>query len=299
MGMGASLDWSLAQAFLAVAEHGSLSAAARELGVTQPTIGRKVKAMEQQLGAELFRRHDKGLALTEAGAALLRPARLMREAVHEMELGAAGSHEQLDGTVRITASVAVATHHLPPIIVTLRRRYPTLAIELDPSDESSNLHFRQADIAVRMYRPQQLGLITQHLGDLELGAFAARSYVEARGLPRRPADLQDHDVVGLDRGKAIAEGFARLGFARPHEWFKVRCDNEAAYWALVRAGAGIGFGQRIVGQADPELVELQLELALPKLPVWLTAHEAIRQTPRVACVWAQLARGLRALCASH
>jgi len=293
-----SLDWSLVQAFLAVAEHGSLSAAARVLGSSQPTVGRQIHAMEEQLGAELFQRHEKGLTLTETGEAMLPPARAMRQAIHEIELRAAGTAAALEGAVRITSSVVVGTEHLPPIIARIRREEPRIELELHVSDETSNLHFREADIAVRLYRPTQLDFVTQHLGDLRFAAFAAKSYVERRGLPRRPEDLLAHDVVGMDRETAILEGFRQAGFPVEREWFKVRADNPTAYWQLVRAGSGIGFGQVLVGARDPELVEIPLGLDLPKLPVWLTAHEAVRHAPRVARVWELLAEELREVLAS-
>ncbi|HWP06184.1 MAG TPA: LysR family transcriptional regulator [Polyangiaceae bacterium] len=294
MAGGTSLDWSLVQAFLAVSEVGSLSAAARVLGSSQPTVGRQIHAMEEQLGAELFQRHDKGLTLTETGEAMLPPARAMRQAIHEIELRAAGKAETLEGAVRITSSVVVGTEHLPRIVARIRREEPRIEIELHVSDETSNLHFREADIAVRLYRPTQLDLVTQHLGDLRFAAFAAKSYVERRGLPRRPEDLLAHDVVGMDRETAILEGFRQAGFPVEREWFKVRADNPIAYWQLVRAGAGIGFGQVLVGARDPELVEIPLGLDLPTYPVWLTAHEAVRHAPRVARVWELLAEELRA-----
>lgn len=293
MAGGSSLDWSLVQAFLAVSEVGSLSAAARVLGSSQPTVGRQIHAMEEQLGAELFQRHDKGLTLTETGEAMLPAARAMRQAIHEIELRAAGKAATLEGAVRITSSVVVGTEHLPPILARIRREEPRIELELHVSDETSNLYFREADIAVRMYRPTQLDLVTQHLGELRFAAFAAKSYVERRGLPRRPEELLAHDVIGMDRETAILEGFRQAGFPVEREWFKVRADNPIAYWQLVRAGAGIGFGQVLVGERDPELVEIPLGLELPKYPVWLTAHEAIRHAPRVARVWELLARDLR------
>jgi DNA-binding transcriptional LysR family regulator len=296
MGQG-SLDWSLVQAFLAVAEHGSLSAAARALGASQPTLGRQIRAIEEQLGVELFQRTDRGFTLTETGDALLPSARAMRRAVHDIELGAAGKGAGIEGTVRITASIVMATYHLPEIVAALRLDEPLIALELVPSDESSNLHFREADIAVRMYRPTQLDLVTQHLGELRLGIFASKSYAARRGLPKRPPELLEHDVVGFDRDAAILEGFRAAGFPVERGFFKLRTDDQVAYWQLVRAGAGIGFGQRVVGLRDPELVELPLELGLPRLPLWLTAHEAVRHAPRVARVWERLAQGLRELVA--
>lgn len=295
MAAASALDWSLVQAFLTVAEQGSLSAAARSLGASQPTVGRQIRSMEEQLGAELFRRHGQGLALTDTGTSLLGAARAMRQAVHEIELSAAGKGKTLEGTVRVTASVAVAVHHLPPLIAALRVAEPSIAIELVPDDETSNLHYREADIAVRMYRPSQLDLVTLHLGDLVLSAFAARSYVERRGVPRTHQQLLEHDFVGMDRHSQIIDGFKQAGFVVDREWFKVRTDDYATYWALVRAGCGIGFAQAVIGRDDPELVELPMELGLPTLPIWLTTHETIRHARRIARVWDAIADGLRAV----
>jgi DNA-binding transcriptional LysR family regulator len=292
-----SLDWSLVRTFLAVAEHGSLSAAARVLGTSQPTAGRQIRALEAELGVELFRRRDRGLSLTETAETLLPSARAMQRALRDLELAATGKVESLEGTVRVTSSVVVSTYHLPPIIARLRRAEPLIGIELDPSDDSSNLHFREADIAVRMYRPKQLDLVTKYLGELGLGVFAAKSYVKRRGLPKTPEELLAHDVVGMDRGPALLEGFRRAGFPVDREWFKVRCDAPATQWELVRAGTGLGFAQLSVGRNDPVLVEVPLPLALPTLPVYLAAHEAVRRKPRVDKVWAHLERGLGALIA--
>lgn len=290
-----SLDWSLVQAFLAVAETGSLSAAARRLGTSQPTLGRQVRQIEQQLGAELFHRQPRGLALTDIGAALVPPATAMRDAVQRITLTAAGRQASLAGTVRITASVSTSALHLPPIIARIRALEPQIAIELVPSDDSRNLLYREADIAVRMYRPTQLDLITQHIGDMALGVFAAKTYLAARGIPRTTADLMQHDFVGYDASPAIIDGFRDAGIDVGRDFFKVRCDDNIAYWELVRAGCGIGFAQVSIGLADPLVAPLDLGLPLPVLPIWLTAHEAMRQTPRIRRVWDLLVEGLRPL----
>ena len=290
-----TLDWSLAAAFLAVAETGSLSAAARKLGTTQPTIGRQIKALEQQLGADLFHRAPRGLILTETGAQLVEPASAMRDAANQMTLRAAGQSASLKGTVRITASVATSTYHLPPIIADIRAAEPEIEIELVPSDESRNLLFREADIAVRMYRPTQEDLIAQHIGDLPLGVFAAKSYLERKGGLSDPRQIQNHDIVGYDADTSIIDGMREAGFAVDRHFFKVRCDNNIAYWNLVRAGCGIGFAQKGLGYDDPEMVEIDLGFPLPALPIWLTAHEAMRHTPRIRRVWDMLAKGLAPL----
>jgi DNA-binding transcriptional LysR family regulator len=298
MADASSLDWSLVRAFLSVAEHGSLSAAARALGSSQPTLGRQVRAMQDVLGVELFHRRDRGLSLTDAGEGLLPAARAMRQAAHDIELVAAGRGEALEGTVRVTSSVVVATHHLPAIVARLRREEPLIAVEVFASDESSNLHFREADIAVRMYRPTQLDLVTLYLGELRLGLFAAKSYLERRGLPRKPADLLEHDVIGFDSNNALIEGFKAAGYSVTRDFFKVRCDAQGAYWQLVVAGAGIGFTQRSIAQAEPAVVEVPLAIDLPTLPVYLSAHESVRHGPRVRKVWDQLAAGMREVIAS-
>lgn len=291
--LAGTLDWSLVQAFLAVAEHGSLSAAARALRASQPTLGRQIRSIEEQLGVELFQRTEKGFALTALGETLLPSAREMRRAVHAIELGAAGKAASGEGPVRVSASVVLATYHLPFIVAELRQAAPLIAIELVPSDDTTNLHFREADIAIRMYRPTQLDLVTQYLGELRLGAFASKSYAQRRGLPATPEALFEHDVIGFDRETAIVDGFRAAGFPVERSFFKIRCDDQVAYWEMVRAGCGIGFGQRSVATRHSELVELPLDLGLPRLPLWLTAHEAVRHAPRVRIVWDKLAEGLR------
>ncbi|WP_424985141.1 LysR family transcriptional regulator [Microbulbifer sp. S227A] len=288
-------DWSLVQSFLAVADTGSLSAAARVLGCSQPTLGRQVQALENALGVELFTRHARGLALSDAGAGLIPMARQMQEAMQALALTAAGQSTRLEGTVRITASVFASHHLLPPILAGIREAEPAIQLELLPSDTSENLLFREADIALRMYRPTQLDLVARHITDLELGVFAARRYLDRRGRPATPEDLLAHDLIGYDRNDLILRTMATMGWSVRREDFVMRCDNQATYWELLRAGCGIGFSQLGVARADPEVEQLDLGVPMPVLPVWLTAHQAMRQTPRLRRVWDLLAEGLSRL----
>ena len=178
------IDWSLVRAFLAVAETGSLSGAARALSQSQPTMGRQIKQLEIQLGLRLFERQPRGLTLTPTGESLLDPAKAMHAAFHQLSLRAAGQDSHMHGTVRITASEVMARHVLPEIIVDIRESEPDIQIELVPSDASENLLFREADIAVRMYRSTQLDVITKHIGTAHMGIYAALSYLENM-VPRR------------------------------------------------------------------------------------------------------------------
>ncbi|MDU8929574.1 LysR family transcriptional regulator [Alisedimentitalea sp. MJ-SS2] len=286
------LDWSLVQAYLAVAETGSLSAAARQIGSSQPTLGRQIKAIEERLGFALFRRHPRGFELTEAGEALLTPARAMREAMREIAMFAAGQEGDLQGTVRITASEMVCHHVLPPVIARMRIELPEVAVELVPTDVTENLLYREADIAVRMYRPEQLEVVARYLGEIKLGLFASKAYADHRGLPDGTGDLAGHDIVGYDRSELIVRGMRQAGVDVSREDFPVRCDDQTVYWELVRAGCGIGFGQSMVARADPEMLEIDLGFPIPSLPVWLAAHEGLRHTPRVRKVWDMLAEAL-------
>ncbi|QBY01685.1 LysR family transcriptional regulator [Rhodophyticola sp. CCM32] len=287
-----SLDWSLIRAFLSVADTGSLSAAARQLGLSQPTLGRQIRALDQALGSAVFERHPKGLHLTAFGQALRPAARAMAEAAGQIGLIAAGHDSQLAGSVRITASTFVSCFLLPPILADLRQRHPEIDIDLTASDQTENLLFHEADIALRMYRPEQLDMITRHLGDLPLGLYAHRRYFAKRPMPERIEDLFDHDVLGYDRDDRILRGFRDAGLDIDRSFFALRCDDQITNWALLRAGLGIGLGQAAVAATDPDLVQVLPDTPVPTLPVWLTCHESLRHTPRVAAAWDALAHGL-------
>jgi DNA-binding transcriptional LysR family regulator len=290
------LDWSLMQAFVAVAETGSLSAAARLLRSSQPTLGRQIKALEQQLDAELFKRQSRGFDLTQTGSELVEPAKAMRSAMQDIALKAAGQRESLKGTVRITASDMLSTNQIPQIIRNIRIAEPDIQIELVPSDESRNLLYREADIAIRMYKPTQLDLVTRHVGGISIGVYAAKDYIARHGKPTFET-FSKHDVVGYDTNPAILEGFKAVGIDAKREDFVVRCDDQNAYWELVRAGCGVGFSQTNIGDLDPVVERVDLGFEIPPLPMWLTAHEAIRQTPRIRRVWDLLLEGLKPLVA--
>lgn len=287
-------DWTLIQSFLAVAETGSLTGAAARLGRSQPTLGRHIQALEEGLGSGLFTRHPRGLSLSESGARLLPMAQEMQAQMNALTLTAAGESQELAGTVRITASVFASQYYLPPVLARIRAEEPLIEIELVASDSSENLLFRAADIAVRMYRPTQLDIIARHLTDLQIGAFAAKSYLERRGRPQSAEDLWQHDLVGYDANDLIIRTMRDMGWPAERRRFATRCDNQSTYWQLIRAGCGIGFAVTVAGRADPLAEELDLGLGgeLPVLPVWLAAHPAMRQTPRIARVWEILAEEL-------
>ncbi|SLN36387.1 HTH-type transcriptional activator CmpR [Pseudoruegeria aquimaris] len=285
-------DWALWQSFLAVAETGSLSAGARVLGLSQPTLGRHIRQLEGTLGLTLFARNARGLATTEAAEALLEPARAMAQAAARLSLAASGQSVTPRGTVRITASVMMAQHALPPILRDIRHAAPEIELELVASDASENLLFHEADIAVRMYRPTQLDIATRHIGDMALGLFAAESYVARRGLPRTIEEAMAHEWVGYDKSDLILRGMRGFGLEVERSFFQTRCDHHPAYWELVRAGLGIGAGQHFAARRCPDVRAILPEVEIPPLPVWLSVPQSLRRSPRVRRVYDLLSEGL-------
>lgn len=288
------LDWSLIRSFLAVAEHGSLSAAAKQLGISQPTLGRHIQNAEATLQTSLFTRQPRGLALTATGEALLPAAQEMRAAANRLSLTAAAKSDRIAGTVRITASRIVSHHILPPILAQLRHEEPLIQIDLVPSDTTENLLFREADIALRMYRPTQLDVIARHVIDLPMTLYAATNYLNRRGRPTSRDTLLHHDFVGMDRSDLIIRMMASLDVPVTRDFFPTRCDDQLVYWNLVRAGCGIGGMQRLIGDADPLIEPLDI-VQLPGLPLWLAAAPALRHAPRQRRVWDFLATALESL----
>lgn len=252
-----------------------------------------MQLLERQTRLQLFQRHPKGLRLTPAGQRLLGHVRAMADEAGRIGLLSAGEDSAMTGTVRITASVFVAHHILPPILSGLRQAEPGINIELVASDSSDNLLFQQADIALRMYRPTQLDLTAVHLGDLTIGAFAARSYLDRRGPARTVADLHGHDLIGFDKSDLILRGMRAAGLTVTREDFAFRTDHATVYWELLRAGCGIGFGQIRVARRDAGVEAVLADLPIPPLPIWLATATRTRHTPRLSRVWDHLRGALK------
>lgn len=285
-------DWTLWRSFAAVVEKGSLSAAARALGLTQPTLGRHVEELERQLDVTLFVRTLQGLRPTEAGLRLYEPVQKARAALAEASLVAEGSHDQLNGTVRLTSSNVTAHYVLPPLLAGLREAYPRIAIELVPSDSSENLLLREADIAVRMFRPRQLDLVTRKLGEIPIVATAHESYLAKRGRPAAPEELWDHDLVGYDRSELFIEGARQLGFDLKRSDFMVRTDSQTALWELAKAGLGVTFAQLGLVRETPGMVQLLGNFGPPPLEVWLTTHRELFTSRRIRAIYDRLGEDL-------
>ncbi len=288
-------DWNLIKSFLAVAETGSLTGAARQLSASQPTLGRHIEALEASLGVTLFERLARGMAVTEEGAALLDHARAMQQNSAALSLSATAKSQSISGTVRITASQIVAHFLLPDIVAALGRTEPNIQIELVSSNTVENLLARDADIAIRMTAPKQTDLIARKIADVAIGLYGASSYLETHGMPDKPEDLLNHRVIGYDRGGQIIRGFAAVGWPVTRDFFPVRTDDQVFNWRLVEAGCGLGFNQIHAASLSAKVSRVLPGLALPSLPMHLIAHRELRTSLRIRRVYDFLAEELRRL----
>jgi DNA-binding transcriptional LysR family regulator len=286
-------DWSLLRAFLEVARVGSLSGAALALTSSQPTLSRQIAQLEAQLGQVLFERTTRGVRLTEAGEALRAPAERMHEQAQQISLVAAGRAQTLAGTVRVTASEMVGAYVLPALLRELRGAHPEIQIELVATNAVENLLEREADIALRMVRPKQSVLVARRLADQALGFYAHRDYIEAHGRPTA-ASMLGHQWIGYDRSDQLLRGFREAGYRIDRTLFAFRCDNQIVAWHAVLAGLGIGVGMHRVAALSPQLLRVLPKVAVPPLPLWITAHRELRGTPRLKVVFDFLAAALAA-----
>lgn len=287
--------WDLYRSFLAVLREGSLSAAARAVGLTQPTVGRHIDALEHTLGRVLFTRSQLGLLPTEAATALRPFAETMQATADALRRAASGLDAEVRGSVRITASEVVGVAVLPPILAALRQAHPGLVIELAASNRTADLLRRDADIAVRMHRPTQAALHVRRIGSVEVGLHARPDYLLRRGVPADLDALRTHTLIGFDQETAFIRGL--LAQAAPHGvplqrgLFALRTDSDLAQLAAIRAGFGIGACQTGLARG---LVRVLADLLAVRLDVWLAMHEDLRASARCRVVFDALASGLAA-----
>lgn len=280
-----NIDWAKLQSFVLVAEHGSLSAAARASSASQPTLSRHIASLEEELGLRLFDRTPDGLVLTASGTEIFNNAEAMNASADQIALIASGRSQEIRGSVRITASDTVARFSLPPIFAALRRAEPSIAIELVASNDTNNLLKREADIAIRMYRPTQNDVITRKVGELQVGFFATKAYLDQRGRPRTPQDLKAHDLIGLDRSDILIQGFRRQGVDMDREDFSFRTDAMFINLELILSGLGIGLLHADLAEEIDELEPVLERTEIAPLEFWLTAHAELKTSPRIRRVY--------------
>ncbi len=287
-----NFDWNRARAFLVTAEEGSLSAAARALGMAQPTLGRQVRALEQELDVVLFERGSHGLTLTPSGVELMEHVRAMGDAAGHVALSASGQSQSIEGTVSITTTEVAAAYILPPIIERLRQEHPAIHVDLVASNELRDLRRREADIAVRSARPTDPDLVARKIIRQSARLFATKECLQRFGSPKDNAHLSKAEFIGFEDNQEYLQGLNNLGLSLTERNFPIHCGNHLVQWQMVKQGLGIGVMVSQIGDAEPEI-----ERAAPWLPafeydVWLAAHREVNTSRRVRLVFDFLAAEL-------
>ena len=285
----ADFDWTQARAFLAAAETGSFSAAARQLGLTQPTLGRQVAALEEALGVLLFERTARGIVLTQTGLDLLDDVRAMATAADHLALTASGQSQAIAGHVTISTTDLMALLHLPPAFEALRATAPGIDIEIVTANHVSDLRRREADIAIRHVRPDQPDLIARLVNETQGRFYAATDFLDRHGRPETVADLARMDFVGFDDIDRMVGYMNEIGIPVAAQNFRISSANGIVAWDLVKRGFGVG---AMVDEtaAITEGVECVLpDLAPIPVPIWLVTHRELHSSRRIRVVFDTLA----------
>ncbi|NJS37496.1 MAG: LysR family transcriptional regulator [Brachymonas sp.] len=290
----ASWDWI--KSFVAVAEHGSVLAAAQHLRTNPATVSRQIAALEKSMGMELFVRSRQGMQPTMPAMQFLEPARAMHSAMYKLSLGAAANDAQVQGVVRISVSVSLAHFVLPELLDVFRSQHGGIQFEVTVTDSVSNLSQRQADIAIRLMQPEQQDLIAKRVGYLSAGLYASQRYLSRRGIPTIDSDsLMLHDFIDVSPQYPLRTGFTKAGFAQINSRIICSTSDHASAWQMLRAGLGIGSGLTVVAERDNQIVKVLSEASLPKFPVWLVTHRELKTQVRLRLVTDYLAQTLKSL----
>ncbi|AJY46004.1 LysR family transcriptional regulator [Martelella endophytica] len=289
-------NWDLYRTLLAVIDTGSLSAAARQLGLTQPTVGRHIEALEASAGRQLFTRSQRGLEPTDTAVAMKPLAAAMAATADALRRTASGTGDSVSGSVRISASDVIAIEVLPSILAPLMAEHPRLEIEISVSDQVEDLLHRKADLAVRMVEPVQDALIARSVGQIAIGCFARRDVIERHGTPQSLGDLAGFPTIGFDNPLAYVRETLKAFPDVPLPRFNLRSDSNLAQLAGIRAGCGFGLCQLALGRRDANLVEVLAGQIPFSLPTWVAMHEDLRHSPRCRVVFDALVGGMKRYC---
>lgn len=285
-------DWNRARAFLVVARERSFSAAARALGAAQPTIGRQVAALEAELGVALFERIGHTLTLTGAGADLVEHVQAMSDAATRVSMTATGQSLAIDGSVCITSSELIAAYLLPPIVERIRREHPGIEIEIVASNAIRDLRRREADIAIRNFKPTQPDLVARKIDDRVAYPYATPAYLARLGHPRSLAELGSAEFFAFDRSDRMIDYMKAFGLPLGTRNFPLVTDNHLVQWALCKQGVGICFVMEEVGDAEPTVRRVLPDFPPIPVPIWLAAHRELATSRRIRVVFDLLAEGL-------
>lgn len=288
-----SFDWNQVRAFLVTAEEGSFSAASRALGLTQPTLGRQVSALEDRLGVTLFERLGRSLSLTPSGLELLDHVRAMGDAASRLSLTASGQSQRIEGRVCITATDVMSMYLLPDALKRLREVAPGIEVEVVASNDVRDLRRREADIAIRHGRPEQPDLIAKLLRETSVHLYASSDYLDQHGRPTSPSDLSEAVFIGFDQSDRLLTRLNEIGLTLTKNNFKLISESGAVAWELVKQGLGIGLMVKEVGDRTAGVECILPDLDPITVPIWLVTHRELHTSRRIRLVFDLLAASLK------
>ena len=288
-------DWNHAMAFLVTAEEGSLSAAGRALGISQPTVGRQITALEKELDVILFDRLGKQLVLTQIGFEVVDYVRQMSEAASRFSIAVSGQSQELAGEVCISATDSIATLCLPPIIKKLRACYPEIKIKVIASNELSHLGHKEADIAIRNIQPTHPDLIAKKICDVAARLYGAKEYIDKLGRPISVAKLNKAEFAWFDRSDESIIPLRDLGLSITLDNLTVVSENHLVQWENTKLGIALGIMIEAVGDREPLVERVLPDSEVIIFPIWLVAHKQLKSSKRIRAVFDLLSDSLEEL----
>jgi DNA-binding transcriptional LysR family regulator len=288
------LDWDDLRTFLMIARHRTLSGAARALGVQQPTMGRRLEALEQRAGAVLLQKTPTGYVLTEAGEAVLANVERIEAETQAVERLIAGKDLRLEGTVRLTTLETLAAEILPPVLAAFRISHPSVRVEIVAATRSLSLTKREADVALRMAPFTQSDLVARKVGQVAFGLYAAPGYLQRFGTPDWAHAGLGHALIQTEPDLLDTPEMRWLRGLAPLADVAVASNSRLVHRAAAREGIGIACLARYLGDAEPGLTYLQPpENLSPVRDLWLGVHGDMHRTPRLRAFTTAVQDGLK------
>lgn len=277
-------EWSDLRHFLAIARGGNLSAAARLLKVDQTTVGRRLAVLEQELGARLFDRTPTGFRPTAVALRILPAEEAVEAEALRVERLASGEDLRPSGPVTVTATDSFLVHNVMPWLAAFQERHPEIELHLLSGYESLSLVRRDADVAIRLVRPQEPSLRARKVAAIGVVPFASRTYLERRGPVRLDAGLQGHAVIGYAQDSRRWPESKWLDVHAAKATVPVRLTSILGLLQAAREGLGVALLPAYFGHLYPELVPLRDALPELERTVWLVFHEDLAHNARVRAV---------------
>lgn len=280
-----NFDWNRARAFFVTVEKGSLSAAAKTLNMSQPTLGRQVRALEKELGVSLFERVGRGFEITRSGMELYEHVKVMGEAANKLSLTASGRSQSIEGSVTISATNSMSAYILPPLIHKLRQKEPGIQIELISTNALSDLRKREADIALRNVEPTHPELFFKKLRKTNAYLYATPGYLKKISPIVKISDLKNADFIGFSSNHEYIERLKTIGIELTANNFHINSDDHIFHWEMVKQGAGIGIMLEDIGMKENSVRKVFEKLPPLKVDNWVIAHRELKTNRRIRIVY--------------